>query len=105
MSFQRPGKAIHKQTLDWEHWRRTHREALAKTGLPESVLRDEEHWWDFLHHGFLDHHDDPSHFTVEQLSLEQRRELRQFLHQTLSPDERSSAIVLRRLVCAKYEAG
>jgi hypothetical protein len=97
MSFRRPGKATLEQARDWERWRRTHHEALAVTGLPESVLRDEEHWWDFLHHGFLDHHDDPSHFTVAQLSLEQRRALRRFLQKTLSPDERSSAIVLRRL--------
>jgi len=100
MSFRRPGKAIHEQTRDWDRWRRTHREALAKTGLPDSVLRDEEHWWDFLQHGYLDHHDDPLRFTVDQLSLEQRRELRQFLHQTLSSNEKASAIVLRQLDAA-----
>ena len=98
MSFRRLGKAIHEQARDWERWRRTHREALAQTGLPESVLRDEEHWWDFLQHGYLDHHDDdPLRFTVDELSLEQQRSLRQFLHQTLSPDERAAAQILRQL--------
>jgi hypothetical protein len=60
-------------------------------------LRDEEHWWDFLQHGFLDHHEDAAGFSVQQLTLDQQRELRQFLHQTLSPDERSSAIILRQM--------
>jgi len=97
MSFRRPGKATHEQAHHWAQWRRTHREPLSETGLPESVLADEEHWWDLLQHGFLDHHEDPSGFSVQQMSIEQQRELRQFLHQTLSADEKASAIVLRQL--------
>ena len=97
MSFRRPGRTIRETEREWADWRRTHSAALARSGLPEAVLRDREHWLDFLEHGFLDHHDDSSHFTVEQLSLEQQRELRQFLYHILSPDERSSAVVLRRL--------
>jgi hypothetical protein len=73
---------------------------LQRTGLPASVLEDENHWWDFLEHGFLDHHSDPLGFTVDQLSVGQKRELRRFLLQTLSEDEQASAIVLRQLVKA-----
>lgn len=97
MSFRRPGKKIHLEARDWERWLRTHTVALSRIDLPEPVLRDEDHWWDFLQHGFLDHHDDPLRFAVEQLSPEQQRELRKFLHEVLTPDERASAIVLRKL--------
>src|SRR5262245_37260839 len=76
VSFRRPGKAIHEQACYWEEWRTEHRAVLERTGLPESVLQDEEHWWDFLMHGRLDHHPDPLGFSVRQLSREQQRELR-----------------------------
>ena len=97
MSFRRPEKAIHEQARHWEQWRNEHRAALERTGLPELVLQDEEHWWDFLLHGYLDHHPDPLRFSVRQLSREQQCELRQFLHQILSPDEKASAIVLLQI--------
>jgi hypothetical protein len=97
MSFRRPGKPLHRLQREWTGWREKHRVALQRTGLPESVLEDEERWWDFLQHSYLDHHSDPLGFTVDQLSAEQKHELRQFLLQTLSANEQSSAIVLREL--------
>jgi hypothetical protein len=97
MSYRRPGKTIHGKQTSWAAWREQHRSALERTGLPDSVLQDEEHWWDFLEHGHLDHHPDPLHFSIERLSLSQRDALRDFLEAILPEDEKKSAIALRML--------
>ena len=46
-----------------------HNESLIQTAsLPPSVTDTEDRWSDFLMHGWVDHHDDPYHFSVEQLA-------------------------------------
>ena len=46
-------------------------EVIRAAGLPESVINPISRWDDFLMHGYVDHHDDPSRFTVDELSEEQ----------------------------------
>ena len=48
-------------------------------GLPDIILRDEDHWYDFLDHGILDHHDDPTRFRLSDLSVRQKAALLRLL--------------------------
>lgn len=43
------------------------------------MLSDEEHWGDFLDHGHLDHHPDPSRFDLDDLSVRQKAALLRLL--------------------------
>jgi len=86
-----------QKALAWREWVRKNEAGLSECGLPEIVLKSESHWWDFLMHGYLDHHDDPSSFTVDHLSKEEMRSLKAFLEFTLSADEARSAIILLEL--------
>jgi hypothetical protein len=61
------------------------------------VLADEERWWDFLMHGYLDHYDDPSGFQLDDLSLGRKEALYRFLAATLSTTEKQTAVVFREL--------
>lgn len=56
--------------------------------MPERVVTDEEHWWDFLEHGFLDHHDDPTHFELAQLTGTQLVALYNLLDSELLEEEK-----------------
>jgi hypothetical protein len=97
VSFRRPGKSIREETQSWQQWRAEHSTLLADTGLPELVLCDREHWLDFVDHGCLDHHDDPTRFSIIQVSREQRRVLLRLLENNLDPADRSSFVVYRIL--------
>jgi hypothetical protein len=57
---------------DWLAWLRQNEEQIAASGLPELVLSDEAHWSDFLDNGHLDHHPDPSGFSLDDLSVRQK---------------------------------
>jgi hypothetical protein len=56
-----------------------HADLIVAAGLPQVVLSDEDHWWDFWDHAFLDHHPDPTKFTVDQLSVRQKAALLRLL--------------------------
>lgn len=56
-----------------------HAALVAASGLPEVVLRDREHWKDFLDHGILDHHEDSSRFDVDELTVRQKAALLRLL--------------------------
>ena len=81
----------------WRKWVLMHQQALDECGLPLRVLQDEDHWWDFLESGFLDHHDDPTRFDLEQLSQTQKKKLLEFLEAELAPEDQPSANVLKWL--------
>ena len=55
----------------WATFLEGNKELIFAAGLPELVTESVEHWDDFLMHGFLDHHEDPSRFSVDQLSERQ----------------------------------
>ena len=85
----------------WKEWRQRHQAELEQCGLPGTVLESEEHWWDFLMHGYLDHHDDATEFSVDALSKAQAECLKQFLERTLSEEDKMSAIVLAQIKSRK----
>ena len=93
MSYRRN----HEIELRWREWLRRNKNVLNECGLPEIVLRSEAHWWDFLMHGYLDHHEDSSVFTVDDLSKSEMECLKEFLESELTTEEKSSAIVLLQL--------
>jgi len=45
--------------------------AVRAAGLPEAVTASVARWDDFLMHGRLEHHDDPTAFAIDQLSESQ----------------------------------
>lgn len=53
---------------------------IEAAGLPEAVTESINQWDDFLMHGLLDHHDNPTAFNVDQLSDEQYAALLQFVY-------------------------
>lgn len=44
---------------------------VGEAGLPSAVTESRERWDDFLMHGYLDHHEDPTNFTVKELNERQ----------------------------------
>jgi hypothetical protein len=46
--------------------------SLQATGVPVSIYESHEMFIDFLMHGHIDHHDDPTRFSVGSLSVEQQ---------------------------------
>ena len=98
MSYRR------KQTQDeteWRSWLKQHASLVQETGLPDIVLQDDDHWYDFLDHGILDHHEDPTHFNVDQLSVRQKSALLRLL---LTWPTFLSTIVGHNLMIAMIEA-
>jgi hypothetical protein len=93
MSYRRNNE----KDLAWRDWLRQNEIVLNECGLPEIVLRSESHWWDFLMHGYLDHHSDPSKFTVDDLSKEQMQCLKKFLESELTANEIASSLILLQL--------
>lgn len=90
-------KSDNRKNVVWRKWILEDQQALNSCGLPLLVIKNEEHWWDFLEHGYLDHHDDPSGFTVDDLSPEEKRCLYAFLQTALIEMEEPSVRVLRML--------
>jgi len=76
MGYRR-SKLKAQATLDWDRFVTNNKEVIRAAGLPELLTQSIRHWDDFLLHGYLDHHDDPSGFTVREVSEEQYRALLQ----------------------------
>ncbi len=55
----------------WTTFVARNKNLIYAAGLPEPVTRSIDHWDDFLMHGYLDHHEDPHGFSVDQLSEQQ----------------------------------
>ena|ERR1051326_5058780 len=72
MSYRRRAR---EQDSHWRDWHKQYADLIAAAGLPEIVVLDEAHWWDFLDHGFLDHHPDPAGFSTQELSVRQKAAL------------------------------
>ncbi|HKO96514.1 MAG TPA: hypothetical protein VJU86_05970 [Pyrinomonadaceae bacterium] len=62
---------------NWSTFRNSR--VVEAVGLPEAVTESLNHWDDFLMHGYLDHHDHPTRFIVDELSDEQYSALLQFV--------------------------
>ena len=64
---------------NWSTFVARNRRVVEAVGLPQVVTESINHRDDFLVHGYLDHHDDPTGFTVDQLSEERYTALLQFV--------------------------
>src|SRR5688572_26712795 len=60
----------------WRAFLGRHESLVATANLPGWIVQTRERWDNFLMHGYLDHHDDPSGFRVESLSDRQLAALR-----------------------------
>ena len=64
----RRSKAKSKRDRSWKSFCDRHSDLVAKSHLPREVLATHDRFMDLLMHGYLDHHDDPHAFTVDQLA-------------------------------------
>lgn len=80
----------------WSTFVARNREVIEAAGLPEVVTQSINHWDDILMHGHLDHHLDPTGFSVDQLSEQQYTALLQLVESYfVSGYEYFTPIVLR----------
>jgi hypothetical protein len=68
-----------KSRRDWRDFVARNRALIDAAGLPLIVVESDEHWNDFLDHGYLDHHDNPTGFTVDQINERQYKALVQLV--------------------------
>lgn len=97
MGYQRNGKQAHAAARSWDQWLAQYQSALLECGLSPTVLRDHDHWCDFLEHGYLDHHDDPTGFSIDAVPPDRAGGLVRLLESMLPQDEWASAIALLQL--------
>jgi hypothetical protein len=64
-----PQKAAARR--EWDRFVGSNQPVIASTGLPDSIFSSIDHFDNFLSHGCLDHHLDPSSFRVEALNSTQ----------------------------------
>ena len=67
MAYRRP-LAQAGASRRWRAFLAEHQSLVEEIGLPDAVLATESHWADFLMHGWLDHHKDPTGFSVTEIS-------------------------------------
>lgn len=79
MGYKRDGKKLLHDEAEWRQWRKENDDLLAASGIPDLVVSDADHWYDFLDHGILDHHDDPLNFNVDDLTVRQKAFLLQLV--------------------------
>ena len=72
MGYKRDGKKLLYNETEWVKWRKEYADLIEASGLPDLVVSDADHWYDFLDHGILNHHDDPLHFDVDYLTVRQK---------------------------------
>lgn len=74
MSFRR-SKTTARETRAWMYFLEVNASLLQASGVPISLCESREIFDDLLMHGYIDHHSDSTHFSIEQLSLQQREVL------------------------------
>ena len=78
MGYRRSKENV-EATRNWSIFVARNKSVVEAVGFPQVVTESINHWDDFLMHGYLDHHDDPTRFTVDQLSEEQYSAFVQFV--------------------------
>ena len=78
MSYRKTKEATQAKK-QWERFVSDNLVLISKTGLPEIILYTEQHWTDFLMHGYLDHHDDPTQFKVDEMSKKEYESLKELV--------------------------
>jgi hypothetical protein len=61
MSFRR-SKAAAETSRAWREFVETHSQLLQTSGVPCSLYESQALFDDLLMHGYIDHHEDPTHF-------------------------------------------
>ncbi len=79
MGYKRDGKKLLHDEATWKQWRKEYNDLITASGIPDLVISDEDHWYDFLDHGYLDHHKDELHFSVHQMTVLQKTFLLQLV--------------------------
>ena len=79
MGYKRDGKKLLHDETEWREWRKKYNDLISSSGIPELVVSDADHWYDFLDHGYLDHHEDPLHFSLHNLTVRQKAFLLQLV--------------------------
>src|SRR5436305_2904351 len=74
MSFRR-SKTAAQEARAYRDFVQANAALLRASGVPISLYESRELFDDLLMHGYIDHHPDPTHFFVGQLSAEQREAL------------------------------
>ncbi len=74
MSFRRS-----ENSREWNKWLTAYRQELVATGLPSRIYESEKFWLYFLEHGDLPELDGMLGFMIDQLSIQQAKQLLAFL--------------------------
>ena len=61
---------------DWTGFLKANARLIHEAGVPPTVLASRDHWVDFVSHGYLDGHEEPDDFTVEELDEDQYEALK-----------------------------
>jgi hypothetical protein len=78
MGYRRSPEKV-KSARGWRAFVDRNQALIEAAGLPLIVIESVDHWEDFLMHGYLDHHDDPAGFSVDQISERQYNALVQLV--------------------------
>jgi len=70
MSFRRK-KQEAVEARRWREFVELNADLFQRSGVPQSIYTSREMFDDLLMHGYIDHHEDPTHFFVGQLNAEQ----------------------------------
>lgn len=75
MSFRQNNETARK----WNAFYQANRELIDRTGVPGPIVETYDLFEDLLMHGYIDHHDDPTHFTIKDLTPGELESLRQLV--------------------------
>jgi hypothetical protein len=94
MAFRRDSS----RALRWQQWLAKHHDALVSIGLPDWLYACERRWTHFLQEGGIDWE---SRWSVELLSHEQARHLREFVVSEYGPDEHRCCVRVLELALTR----
>lgn len=97
MGYRRKGKQEFTKARSWDQWLLAWESDLVECGFSRVVLKDEDRWWDFLQHGYLDHHEDEASFSVAEIPPHRAVRAVRLLESILPREEWNSAIALLHL--------
>src|SRR5262245_56832782 len=78
MGYRRSPDKV-KSVRDWRAFVARNQALVDVAGLPLIVIESADHWEDFVMHGILDHHDDPTNFSVDRINERQYNALIQLV--------------------------
>lgn len=78
MTFRR-SKEDSQRARRWAKFTEELSRLFEESGVPAHIYASQDHFEDFLMHGYLDHHERPFPFSVNELSESQRAILRELV--------------------------